>query len=288
MVPFDYPFGDHFLKSLQIKMCNNQRFSGFMKKAIILFILLLFSHCLIQAQENARNNSAANQMNNMSPEQIQEFRNRMNEMFRTDFANLNKYRTENESIGLASEKEERIVFMGNSITEWWGPYWDEYFEGKPYINRGIAGQTTAQMLIRFKPDVVNLKPKVVVILAGINDITGMTGPTTNVMIEDNLSSMVEIAQANGIKVVLSSVLPCYSITGRPDLHPADRVVDLNIWLKKYAKEKNCTYLNYFDLLADDNNGLKKEYTEDGVHPNKKGYDVMAPLVENAIQKALSR
>lgn len=260
-----------------------------MKKALILFLVLLFSHCLIQAQENERNenNAQANRMNNLTPEQIEEFRNRTNEMFRTDFANLKQYNSANEAIGLPDKNEDRIVFMGNSITEWWEPYWDEYFEEKPYINRGIAGQTTAQMLIRFKPDVVNLKPKVVVILAGINDITGMTGPTTNSMIEDNISSMVEIAHANGIKVVLSSVLPCYSITGRPDLHPAERVVDLNIWMKNYAKEKKCTYLNYFDLLADNNNGLKKDFTEDGVHPNKKGYDLMAPIVENAIQKALN-
>ena len=258
-----------------------------MKKVIIIFIFLFFTHCLIYAQNSGNgNDSQANRMNNLTPDQVNEFRNRMNEMFRNDFANLKKYSAENDSLGLPAKEENRIVFMGNSITEWWGPYWDTYFSNKSYINRGIAGQTTAQMLIRFKPDVVNLKPKVVVILAGINDITGMTGSTTNAMIEDNLSSMVEIAQANGIKVILSSVLPCYSIVGRPDLQPADRVVDLNKWIKKYAEEKNCLYINYFTPLADENNGLKEEFTKDGVHPNKEGYDIMAALVINAINIAL--
>lgn len=249
-----------------------------MKKIVILFVCLVFSHIMVDAQ--------ANRMKNLTPEQIEEFRNKMNEMFRNDFANLKKYSSENEMVGLPGKAEKRVVFMGNSITEWWGPYWNKYFSNKPYINRGIAGQTTAQMLIRFKPDVVNLKPRVVVILAGINDITGMTGPTTNKMIEDNLSSMVEIAQENNIKVVLSSVLPCYSIVGRPDLQPADRVVDLNKWIKAYAEEKGCIFLNYFTPMADENNGLKSEYTKDGVHPNEKGYDVMAPLVKKAINDAL--
>ena len=260
-----------------------------MKKSFILFLLFIFTNCFIQAQENTQKNtnSQTNQISNLTPEQIEEFRNRMNEMFRTDFANLKKYSAENDSIGFPVKDINRVVFMGNSITEWWGPYWNLYFDEKPYINRGIAGQTTAQMLIRFKPDVVNLKPKAVVILAGINDITGMTGPTTNAMIEDNISSMVEIAQANDIKVILSSVLPCYSIVGRPDLHPADRVVELNEWIKKYSEDKDCIYLNYFTPLANENNGLKKEFTKDGVHPNKEGYDIMASLVEFAIQKVLS-
>jgi lysophospholipase L1-like esterase len=259
-----------------------------MKKVIILLVCLVFSHFMFYAQEVSSNeqNAQVNRMSNLAPEQIEEFKNKMNEMFRNDFANLKKYSAENDTLGVPAEAENRVVFMGNSITEWWGPYWDTYFSGKPYINRGIAGQTTAQMLIRLKPDVVNLKPKVLVILAGINDITGMTGPTTNEMIEDNLSSMVEIAQANNIKVVLSSVLPCYIIVGRPDLHPADRVVDLNKWIKEYAKEKDCVFIDYFTPMADENNGLKNGYTKDGVHPNEKGYDVMAPLVEEAIKVAL--
>ncbi len=258
-----------------------------MKKIVILFVCLVFSHMMVEAQENLRkeNNAQANRMKNLTPEQIEEFRNKMNEMFRNDFANLKKYSAENETVAIPDKDENRVVFMGNSITEWWGPYWNTHFPNKPYINRGIAGQTTAQMLIRFKPDVVNLKPRVVVILAGINDITGMTGPTTNKMIEDNLSSMVEIAQTNGIKVILSSVLPCYSIVGRPDLHPAERVVDLNKWIEKYAKQKDCIYLNYFTPLADENNGLRAKYTKDGVHPNEEGYNVMAPLVKEAIKVA---
>nr|WP_319999511.1 SGNH/GDSL hydrolase family protein [uncultured Draconibacterium sp.] len=259
-----------------------------MKKVIILLICLISSHFMGYAQEalGKEKNAQVNRMRNLTPEQIEEFKNKMNEMFRNDFANLKKYSAENETLGAPAEGENRVVFMGNSITEWWGPYWNTHFSGKPYINRGIAGQTTAQMLIRFKPDVVNLKPKVVVILAGINDITGMTGPTTNKMIEDNLSSMVEIAHANNIKVVLSSVLPCSSIVGRPDLQPADRVVDLNKWINVYAKKKGCVFINYFTPMADENNGLKNEYTKDGVHPNEKGYDVMGPLVNEAIRKVL--
>jgi lysophospholipase L1-like esterase len=260
-----------------------------MKKIVVLFIFIFFAHNIIQGQDNSQqnNNAQATRANNLTPEQIEEFRNRMNEMFRTDFANLKRYAVENENVGLPANNEDRVVFMGNSITEWWEPYWNTYFADKPYINRGIAGQTTAQMLIRFKPDVISLKPKVVVILAGINDITGMTGPTTNKMIEDNISSMVEIAQANNIKVILSSVLPCSNIAGRPDLKPAARVVELNKWLNEYANGNNCIYIDYFSSLTDGKNGLKDEYTEDGVHPTKKGYDIMAPLAEKAIQKTLN-
>ena len=266
-----------------------KRLGTVINKNIVLALVLLLSHNLTWAQINKQeeNKAQTNQLPNFTPEQIEEFRNKMNEMLRTDFANLKRYRAKNDSIGLPAKNEDRIVFMGNSITDWWEPYWGIHFAGKPYVNRGIAGQTTAQMLIRFKPDVINLKPKVVVILAGINDINGMTGPTTNDMIKDNISSMVEIAQSNGIKVVLSTLLPCYSIKGRSDLKPADRVVELNAWIKKYAKEKNCVYLDYFTPLADENNGLKKEFTPDGVHPNKAGYDIMAPIVKNSIQKALN-
>lgn len=257
-----------------------------MRKIIILFILFCVTQNYVQAQENSENkgNAQINRMNNMTPEQMNSFMSRMNES-RNDFASLKRYRSANDSLGLPTENEDRVVFYGNSITDWWVD-WNVYFADKPYINRGIAGQTTPQLLIRFKPDVVHLKPKVVVILAGINDITGMTGPTTNSMIEDNISSMVEIAQANGIKVILASVLPCYSIVGRPDLHPADRVVSLNQWIQQYAKEQGCIYLDYFTPLADKNNGLKEEYTKDGVHPNKKGYDIMTPLVKEAINRAL--
>jgi lysophospholipase L1-like esterase len=176
--------------------------------------------------------------------------------------------------------------LGNSITEGWSRLDSGFFTGRPFINRGISGQTTPQMLIRFKPDVVNLKAEVVVILAGINDIAGNTGLSTLEMIEDNLSSMVEIAQANKIRVVLSSVLPAYDFPWRPGKEPAEKVVKLNSWIKDYAGTHNCIYLDYFTPMSDERHGLKKEYTEDGVHPNLAGYKVMEPLAEEAIKKAL--
>ncbi|HEX3007628.1 MAG TPA: SGNH/GDSL hydrolase family protein, partial [Bacteroidales bacterium] len=177
-------------------------------------------------------------------------------------------------------------FMGNSITEGWSRTDPDFFKDKPYVNRGISGQTTPQMLIRFKPDVVHLQPRVVVINAGINDIAGNTGFSTLEMIEDNLSSMCEIAKANGIKVVIASVIPAYDFPWRPGMEPAEKVVELNKWIKAYADKNGHTYLDYFTPMADDRHGLKAEYTRDGVHPNLAGYKVMEPLVESAIARAL--
>jgi lysophospholipase L1-like esterase len=208
------------------------------------------------------------------------------EQFHNDWANLARFRNDNLKTGLPAPGEVRVVFMGNSITEGWSRLDSGFFVGRPFINRGISGQTTPQMLIRFKPDVVNLKPEVVVILAGINDIAGNTGPSTLEMIEDNLSSMVEIAQANKIRVVLSSVLPAYDFPWRPGMEPAENVVKLNDWIKGYTGTHNCIYLDYFTPMSDEKHGLKKEYTQDGVHPNLAGYKVMEPLAEEAIKKAL--
>ena len=204
----------------------------------------------------------------------------------TDWANFDKYKEDNLKLGLPTQDENRVVFMGNSITQGWGEENPEFFEGKSYINRGISGQTTPQMLVRFRPDVVNLKPKVVVILAGTNDIAGNTGPSTLEMIEDNIASMVEIAKANNIKVVLCSVLPAYDYPWKPGLNPAKKIVDLNKWIKDYAEKNEIIYVDYFTPMADQRNGLKKEYSEDGVHPNLAGYKVMEPLVEKAIGDAL--
>lgn len=223
-----------------------------------------------------------------SQEQIEAFRKSMDERLRNDWAFLARYRDDNARIGIPAPKENRVVFYGNSITDYWINVMPEFFAGKPYVDRGIGGQTTPQMLVRFRQDVINLKPKVVVILAGINDIAGATGPSTLEMIEDNIRSMTELARVHGIKIVLSSVLPCDSIMIRPDLHPAETVMQLNAWLKKYANENHCIYLDYFPGLANSKNGLRKEYTYDGVHPNKKGYQIMAPLAEEAIKKALRK
>jgi lysophospholipase L1-like esterase len=204
-----------------------------------------------------------------------------------DWANLSRYKDENFKIGSPAENENRIVFMGNSITEGWMQINPEFFEGKPYINRGISGQTTPQMLVRFRQDVVNLKPKAVVILAGTNDIAGNTGPSTLEMIEDNIASMVEIAKANNIKVLLCSVLPAFDYPWKPGLNPAEKIVNLNKWIKNYCEENDLIYVDFFTSMADDRNGLKKEYSEDGVHPNKLGYDVMVPILQKSITKIIS-
>ncbi|HOV72282.1 MAG TPA: SGNH/GDSL hydrolase family protein [Dysgonamonadaceae bacterium] len=205
-----------------------------------------------------------------------------------DWANLNRFKEENLKIGLPKENEDRVVFMGNSITEGWIREVPEFFAGRPYINRGISGQTTPQMLIRFRQDVIKLQPKVVVILAGTNDIAGNTGPSTLEMIEDNLYSMTELAQVHGIQVVLCSVLPAVDYPWRPGLNPAPKIRELNRRIKEYAQNHHVIYCDYFSAMADENNGLPKKLSEDGVHPNKEGYALMAPLVESAISEALNR
>jgi len=185
--------------------------------------------------------------------------------------------------------EKRVVFMGNSITEMWAKHFASLFPGKLYINRGIGGQTTPQMLVRFKQDVVALKPKVVVILAGTNDIAGNTGPATLEMIENNIASMAEIAKANGIRVVLASVLPVYSYSWRPEIqNPADTIIALNAWMREYAGSHGEVYLDLHSAMKDERNGMRKEITTDGVHVNEAGYRLMAPLTEAAIEQALKK
>ena len=206
----------------------------------------------------------------------------------TDWGNLQRYRQANAELRPPAKGEKRVVFYGNSITEGWAPRFAEMFPGKPYIGRGIGGQTTPQMLVRFRQDVVALKPKVVVILAGTNDIAGNTGPSTLEMIQDNLASMAEIARANGIKVVLSSVLPVYDYRWRPGLEPAQKIVALNRWMDAYARRHGHVYLDYHTAMADARQGLRAELSEDGVHPNEAGYRVMAPLAERAIRRALGK
>jgi lysophospholipase L1-like esterase len=198
----------------------------------------------------------------------------------TDWPNLAKYRDSNAVVGT------RVVFMGNSITEGWKKYWSDEFRGKPYVNRGISGQTTPQMLIRFRQDVVALRPAVVVILAGTNDIAGNTGPSTLEMIEDNFASMAEIARANGIRVVLCSVLPVYDYPWKKGLDPAPKIVALNAWMKHYADSTGSVYVDYHAAMRDDRNGMRAELASDGVHPNEAGYKIMVPLVEQGIAAAL--
>ena len=203
-----------------------------------------------------------------------------------DWAYLEKYRQANAALPAPAAGENRVVFYGNSITEGWAQYFAAEFPGKPYVGRGISGQTTPQMLVRFRQDVVALQPKVVVILAGTNDIAGNTGPSTIEMIEDNMASMAEIAKANHIRVVLSSVLPVYDYPWRRGLEPAGKIVALNAWLRNYAAAHGATYLDYHSAMADERQGLKAALTYDGVHPNEAGYRVMASLAQPAIEAAL--
>lgn len=211
----------------------------------------------------------------------------LNISFAQDWANLNRYQSDNEKIGLPKPGENRVVFMGNSITDFWINNFPEYFSDNNYIDRGISGQTTPQMLVRFRADVIDLKPSVVVILAGTNDIAGNTGPSTLGMIAGNIFSMAELAKANGIKVVLSSVLPVFDYPWKPGLNPAEKIYKLNQMLQEYARTNSLVYLDYFSSMADERKGLKAEYSEDGVHPNKAGYQVMMPLCDQAIKKALT-
>ncbi|MEN8798442.1 MAG: SGNH/GDSL hydrolase family protein [Flavobacteriaceae bacterium] len=207
--------------------------------------------------------------------------------FAQDWAALGHYAKANEQLQLPAAGEDRVVFMGNSITIGWLAHYPEFFENKPYVNRGIGGQTTPQMLLRFRQDVVALKPKVVVLLAGTNDIAGNTGPSTIGMIMDNIKGMIEIARANNIKVVLASVLPAADYPWKPGCEPHLKIPELNKLLSEYAEENNLVYLDYFSAMKDNQNGMKKELAYDGVHPNLEGYRTMAPLTEAAIRKALT-
>jgi len=206
-----------------------------------------------------------------------------------DWPALKRYHDANATVTAPAAGEERVVFMGDSITDGWGKKYGQFFPGKPYINRGISGQTTPQMLIRFRPDVVALKPKVVVILAGTNDIAGNTGPSSLEMIEDNMVSMVELAQKNGIRVVLSSVMPvCDYIRNQTKQRPNETIVALNDWMKQYASTHDAIYLDYYTPMLDDKGVFKQELTYDGLHPNSAGYDVMMPLAQKAIDQALAK
>lgn len=199
-----------------------------------------------------------------------------------DWANLNKYKNENTPLTPPAIGENRIVYFGDSITENWSAVCPEFFIGKTYINRGISGQTTQQMLLRFRSDVIELNPKIVVILAGTNDIAENTGPTTLEMVLGNLISMCELAKANNIKVILCSVLPAYDYPWKPGLEPAEKIETLNSMILKYAKTNNIAYVEYYSAMVDHQKGLKSIYSKDGVHPNKEGYRVMGPIIETTI------
>lgn len=205
-----------------------------------------------------------------------------------DWADLKEFEQANKRLMPASPEEGRVVFMGNSITIGWSAKVPEFFDGKPYINRGISGQTTPQMLLRFRQDVLNLNPKVVLILAGTNDIAGNTGPMSLEQIMDNIKSMAELARANSVEPVLCSVLPAERYPWKPTTKPDQKIPLLNAMIEEYTKKQDLIYLDYFSALANDDNGLDKDLAEDGVHPTRKGYEIMGPLAEAAISKALER
>ncbi len=211
-----------------------------------------------------------------------------------DWPQLARYRNDNSKVTGPAKNEARVVFMGDSITDSWDdPKYGGFFPGKPYIDRGISGQTTPQMLIRFRADVIDLQPKVVVILAGTNDIAGNTGPMTLEQIEENLTSMAELAKAHSIRVVLASLLPISDYEqrdGKPIVRstqrPPDKIRALNDWMKSFAVKNKLTYLDYYSAMIDDKGFLRDELSEDGLHPNAKGYAIMAPLAEAAIARSL--
>lgn len=214
-----------------------------------------------------------------------------------DWPELARYRDANAALPAPAAGQARVVFMGDSITDSWD---DEpfggFFPGRPWVNRGISGQTTAQMLVRFRPDVIALRPRAVVILAGTNDLSGNTGPTTLAAVQDNLASMAELAHASGIRVVLASVLPVSDydrdragqLLLRTRCRPPAQIVALNEWMRRYAARHGHVYLDYYTATADAKGFLKDELSDDGLHPNARGYAVMAPLVEKAVAAALAR
>ena len=243
-------------------------------------IILVFSFSIVAF---AQDQTAAND----SPEALRQQLDRAQRRLQ-DWPQLNRYTEANTKVPVPVKTENRVVFMGDSITDIWKL--TDYFPSKPYINRGISGQTTPQMLIRFRPDVIALKPRVVLILAGTNDIAGNTGPMTLEMIENNYSSMAELAKSNGIKVIFASVLPIhdYGRTKVSERRSPEQILKLNEWLKSYCKANGHIYLDYFSKMVDDKGMLKAELANDGLHPNAEGYKVMAPLAESAIQLALRK
>jgi lysophospholipase L1-like esterase len=225
-----------------------------------LLVLGIFSASLLQAQSKINENWA-------------------------DWANFKKYAEQNKAVPARVKGEKRVVFLGNSIFEGWLRLRPEFFAGKPYYDRGISGQTTPQMLLRFYEDVLALDPEVMVLKAGINDIAQNSGPYNPLQTLNNIKAIAQLARANGIKVILCSVLPASDFRWRPGLEPGDKVIALNNAIRDFAKTEGFYYLDLYSSVVDDKKGMKAEYANDGVHPTVEGYKVLEPLIEDAIRKA---
>ena len=238
-----------------------------------LTFLLLFSFSLSFAQQNDTSKRAVPATT-------------VKEDFQDDWADLHHYSAKNAALPVPAKHEKRVIFLGSSIFERWPVLMPEFFANKNYVNRGISGQISPQLLIRFRQDVINLKPKAVIILAGSNDIAGNRGHVTNETIMDNIKSMAELAKRNHIKLILCDYLPVFDYPWRKGLQPADKIIALNKQIDEYAKKKRLVVLDYFTPLADARNGQKAELTLDGVHPNTAGYKIMAEVTEAAIKKVL--
>jgi lysophospholipase L1-like esterase len=266
-----------------------------MKKALLLMVALASLNVGTRAQEASAQRKAGNAA--VSCTELPSLQKKIDDLNDRlmDWPQLGRYREANAAVKPPAPGEARVVFMGDSITDiWQNPQAGGFFPGKPYIDRGIGGQTTPQMVLRFRPDVIALDPRVVVILAGTNDIAGNTGPMTLEETEGNLASMSELAHVHGVHVILASLTPVNDLTS-PDgnkivqtvRRPPEKILALNEWIKKYAAEHGDGYLNYFSATVDEKGFFNSQLTYDGLHPNAAGYAVMAPLAEKAIERALS-
>lgn len=275
---------------------DRRRKLSYMLTGFLLIVAVLVYGPLIFSQGTAPRTPAQNQKPAVPAEEpLTPYQKSQLERTFNDWPFLAKYREANKLLAPPLPGETRVVFMGDSITEGWGqkatsttPDRGEFFPGKPYINRGISGQTTPQMLVRFRQDVVALKPKVVVLLAGTNDIAENTGKETLEEIGNNIASMSDLARANGIRVVLCSVLPASDFHWHKGLEPAPKIKELNSWLKEYAAKNGFVFVDYYSSVANSEGGFKAALSPDGVHPNKAGYELMAPLAETGIAEALKK
>jgi len=251
-------------------------------------ILAALAVCAAGTSISAQATAAMPQQAKPAP-QANDYKTQHDHGLAVDFGGLERYKAANAALAPLSAGEKRVVFMGDSITDAWhitGP--DGSFPGKPYVNRGISGQTTPQMVVRFRQDVIDLKASVVVILAGTNDLAGNTGPMTLEQTEENFASMADLATANGIQVVLCSILPAFDYPWSPGLQPAPKIATLNQWIKSYSAQKGYIYVDYYSAMTDDRGGLPPALSKDGVHPLPAGYAIMAPLAEAGIEQALKK